>query len=83
MTPDKPENGVRQPIINFKTNTGLTDYYCPFCDKKLFRGKVNEFNMVCSHCNKLVRSSNISDQSHSTKESLNPESSDPESSNPE
>ncbi len=78
MTPDKPENDIRQPIINFKTTTGLTDYYCPFCDKKLFRGKVKEFNMVCSNCNKLVRSSDIPTQSNAANENSNPKSSNPE-----
>ncbi len=71
MTLDKSDNGVQNPIVNFQATTGLTDYFCPFCDKKLFRGKVKEFNMVCSNCNKLVRSSSIK----------NPESSDQENSN--
>ena len=34
----------------------LTDYFCPFCGQKLFKGNVANFNMVCSNCNKLVRS---------------------------
>ncbi|MCP3874231.1 MAG: hypothetical protein GY699_13880 [Desulfobacteraceae bacterium] len=45
-----------KPIINFQTTSDLTDYYCPFCNQKLFRGKVAHFNMVCSNCNQLVRS---------------------------
>ncbi|MBU1340096.1 MAG: hypothetical protein KKE44_00375 [Proteobacteria bacterium] len=61
MIADKSDNETHSPIINFKAIEGLTDYFCPFCDQKLFRGKVNEFNMVCSSCNKLVRSSNIED----------------------
>ncbi|NOX34980.1 MAG: hypothetical protein GXP56_14840 [Deltaproteobacteria bacterium] len=50
----KPANG--HPDIDFKANAGLIDHYCPFCDKKLFKGNVASFNMVCSNCNKLVRS---------------------------
>ncbi|MCP3941189.1 MAG: hypothetical protein GY710_06880 [Desulfobacteraceae bacterium] len=46
--------------INDKTNIELTDYFCPFCNYKLFRGNVIEFNIVCSQCNKLVRSAIIS-----------------------
>ncbi len=48
------------PIIQNNTNVELTDYFCPFCNYKLFRGNVIEFNMVCSHCNKLVKSAMIS-----------------------
>jgi uncharacterized Zn finger protein (UPF0148 family) len=56
MTKDNTKTANTQPIINFKTTNGLTDYYCHFCDQKLFRGKVVSFNMVCPNCNKLVRS---------------------------
>ncbi len=56
MASDTTKTFNEQPIINFKTTAGLTDYYCPFCNHKLFRGKVATFNMVCSNCNKLVRS---------------------------
>ena len=47
------------PIISNKTMVELTDYFCPFCNHKLFRGNVKEFNMVCSHCNKLIKSKEI------------------------
>ena len=55
-TDNKTDN--EQPGDNVKATetAGLTDYYCPFCGQKLFRGKVATFNMVCSNCNKLVRS---------------------------
>jgi len=56
MAEDDTQTANEQPIINFKSTADLTDYYCPFCNQKLFRGKVNTFNMVCSNCNKLVRS---------------------------
>lgn len=56
MEKEPSENEAEQPIINFKSTDGLQDYFCPFCGHKLFRGKVSEFNMVCSNCNKLVRS---------------------------
>jgi uncharacterized Zn finger protein (UPF0148 family) len=48
------------PIMEEKTAVELTDYHCPFCNFKLFRGHVTDFNMVCSQCNKLVRSAMIS-----------------------
>jgi hypothetical protein len=48
------------PISREETEVELTDYFCPFCNFKLFRGNVKEFNMVCSQCNKLVRSAKIS-----------------------
>lgn len=50
------DNKTQSPIIDFEVTAGLTDYFCPFCNQKLFRGKVSQFNMVCSNCNKLVRS---------------------------
>jgi len=56
MAADDTQTENEQPIINFKSTADLTDYYCPFCNQKLFRGKVTTFNMVCSNCNKLVRS---------------------------
>jgi uncharacterized Zn finger protein (UPF0148 family) len=59
MTADTSGNEIQKPIIDYEATAGLTDYFCPFCNHKLFRGKVTEFNMVCSNCNKLVRSSNI------------------------
>lgn len=63
MTPDMPDNNeTQQPIINLKETEGLIDYYCPFCNQKLFRGKVTHFNMVCSNCNRLVRSEDIPDK---------------------
>ncbi|MCG8635332.1 MAG: hypothetical protein MI863_15985 [Desulfobacterales bacterium] len=37
----------------------LKDYYCPFCNHKLFRGDVKEFKMVCQECNRLVDSNNL------------------------
>ena len=49
------------PIVQKNTAVELKDYFCPFCNFKLFRGNVIEFNMVCSHCNKLVRSTMFSD----------------------
>lgn len=53
------DNKIQSPIIDFEVTAGLTDYFCPFCNQKLFRGKVSQFNMVCSNCNKLVRSKDI------------------------
>ncbi len=57
---DNENNEGVTPIFVDKTNVELIDYFCPFCNYKLFRGNVIEFNMVCSQCNKLVRSAMIS-----------------------
>ena len=38
------------------------DYFCPFCDTKLFRGRVATLKMVCSGCNKLVLIKDIEDK---------------------
>lgn len=54
---ENEESGT--PVIQEKTKVELTDYFCPFCNFKLFRGNVLDFNMVCSQCNKLVRSAMI------------------------
>jgi len=56
MNVDDPKTENEDPIIHLKATVGLTDYYCPFCNHKLFRGKVATYTMVCSNCNKLVRS---------------------------
>lgn len=53
-------NSTQSPIINQSSDDGFKDHFCPFCNHKLFRGKVKKFNMVCSYCNKLVRSELIS-----------------------
>jgi hypothetical protein len=53
------ENHENGPLIQKETTVELTDYFCPFCNFKLFRGNVADFNMVCSNCNKLVKSSMI------------------------
>ncbi len=57
---DNENNEVVPPVIMNKANVELIDYFCPFCNSKLFRGNVIEFNIVCSQCNKLVRSAMIS-----------------------
>ncbi len=55
------ENHENGPLTQKDTKVELTDYFCPFCNFKLFRGNVTEFNMVCSNCNKLVRSAMMVD----------------------
>ncbi len=59
MASDTFNNETVTPIIDFGPTFGLTDYFCPFCNEKLFRGKVTRFSMVCSGCNKLVKSEDI------------------------
>lgn len=48
-----------KPMEAFNPVACLMDYFCPFCDQKLFKGNVANFNMVCSNCNKQVRSQDI------------------------
>ena len=50
------DNSASQPVSETKATQDLIDYFCPHCGEKLFRGKVTEIKMVCSHCNTLVRS---------------------------
>ncbi len=59
MTVDnvKPEN--EEPIIQLTPVQGLMDYFCPFCNRKLFRGRVKLLNMVCDNCNRLVKESDF------------------------
>jgi len=59
MTIDVENSESILPIITAKTTVELKDYFCPFCNHKLFRGNVTGFNMVCSQCNKLVKSKEI------------------------
>ena len=61
METDFENHESAPPGIQKETKVELTDYFCPFCNFKLFRGNVTEFNMVCSNCNKLVRSAMIVD----------------------
>lgn len=41
------------PMINA---SGLKEYHCPHCDKFLFKGNVKNLNMVCQHCQKMIKS---------------------------
>lgn len=61
MTDDKLEPTMEKPIIQLTPVQGLIDYFCPFCNFKLFRGKVKHLNMVCSNCNRLVRDSDLTE----------------------
>jgi len=33
----------------------LKEHRCPHCDKFLFKGNVQKLNMVCHHCQKMIR----------------------------
>lgn len=45
----------------------LKDYYCPFCNAKLFRGNVKDFKMVCQNCNRLVDSAQLPKENEGEK----------------
>ena len=50
---DDKKNTV--PIIPpMQTDPNLKEYYCPHCDRFLFKGNVKKLNMVCHHCQKLI-----------------------------
>ena len=59
MTDDNVVLPDEKPIIQLTPVQGLNDYFCPFCNYKLFRGKVKQLNMVCPNCNRLVKDSDF------------------------
>ncbi|HCY85176.1 MAG TPA: hypothetical protein DHV36_08585 [Desulfobacteraceae bacterium] len=54
-----PTDDATSPENKAATAAELKDYFCPFCNHKLFRGRVKEFKLVCQECNKLVDSSTL------------------------
>ncbi len=62
-----PMNAAPKSDKAGETPPVLKDYFCPFCGHKLFRGDVNEFNMVCQECNKLVNSKEMSTSPQDTE----------------
>ncbi|MBA3008866.1 MAG: hypothetical protein KKF12_08740 [Proteobacteria bacterium] len=60
MTIDLENSGGVAPFIADKIAVELIDYFCPFCNFKLFKGDVSDFNIVCSQCNKLVKHNKLS-----------------------
>lgn len=47
-------NTVTPIIPPMKSPPGLKEYYCPHCNKFLFKGHVNRLKMVCQHCRKMI-----------------------------
>ena len=37
-----------------KSDSSIKEYFCPYCNKSLFKGKVKKLNMACHHCQKLI-----------------------------
>ena len=60
MNDKNPKPAAERPIIQVEPVQGLIDYFCPFCNHRLFRGKVNQLSMVCENCNRLVRNTDFS-----------------------
>jgi hypothetical protein len=50
---------VKKPIISGNEKSGMRDYFCPFCNGKLFRGNVAVVNMSCPHCFRYIRHSDF------------------------
>ncbi len=52
------DSNYTEPIIPpMQSNPDLKEYYCPYCDKFLFKGNVKKLHMVCQHCQKLISAS--------------------------
>jgi len=51
----KNSNNTEPMIPPMKSDPTLKDYICPHCNKFLFRGNVKNLNMVCQHCQKMIR----------------------------
>jgi acetyl-CoA carboxylase beta subunit len=50
------DSNFTEPIVPpLKSDSNLKDYRCPHCNKFLFKGNVKELNMVCHHCQKMIR----------------------------
>ena len=46
---------MTEPIVPpIQSNPDLKRYFCPFCDRFLFKGNVQNVQMVCPHCQKLI-----------------------------
>lgn len=44
------------PIIPpMERDPNLKEYVCPYCGKFLFKGRVERLNMICHHCQKLIK----------------------------
>lgn len=46
-------------VINGRGSVEMKDYFCPFCNGKLFRGKISTINMPCPHCCRYVRNADF------------------------
>ena len=45
------------PIIpSLESDPGLKEYYCPHCNRFVFRGNVRRLKMPCPHCQKMIDS---------------------------
>jgi len=48
-------SNLTEPIIlPMQSDPNLKSYYCPHCDRLLFKGNVHKLSMVCPHCQKLI-----------------------------
>lgn len=46
---------MTEPIVPpIQSNPDLKQYFCPHCDRFLFKGNVKNVKMVCPHCQKLI-----------------------------
>ncbi len=41
-------------IPPMQSDPNLKSYYCPHCDRFLFKGNVQKLSMVCQHCQKII-----------------------------
>jgi hypothetical protein len=59
MNSDSVGEAVRKPAEKGRPRAEMKDYFCPFCNGKLFRGSVTVINMSCPHCFRYVRHSDF------------------------
>jgi len=47
-------NTTNLKIPSMKSDPSQKKYFCPHCDRFLFKGNVQKLNMVCHHCQKFI-----------------------------
>jgi len=49
-------SNTTDPIIPaIQSDPNLHEYCCPHCNKFLFKGNIKKLNMVCHHCQKMIK----------------------------
>ena len=49
------DSNITQPIVPpMHSDPTLKEYYCPHCDKFLFKGNIKNLKIVCHHCQEMI-----------------------------